>query len=64
MNTEHLAEYCWRCGGHGEVICHKTDLNPSGYQPCFECKGTGYGESLETMLKRKGIVPSQGKETQ
>lgn len=47
-------EYCWRCGGHGKTMCHQTPERPDGYEPCIHCKGTGYGESLQTYRKRIG----------
>ena len=51
-------ELCWNCGGDGQVMCCQDESHPSGYEPCPACKGTGYGESLETMWKRKGITQS------
>ena len=48
-------EFCWWCGGDGIILCHKTDENRTGMEPCPHCKGTGYGESYETYCKRKGI---------
>jgi hypothetical protein len=53
MNDEH----CWRCCGYREIPCFVTKKHPTGYETCPECKGMGYGESLQTMWKRKGIVP-------
>lgn len=56
-----LPELCWRCCGRREIPCLESSAHPSGYEPCPECKATGYGESLETMWKRKGITPNNGK---
>lgn len=54
-------EFCWLCLGRREIPCLESSAHPSGYEPCPECKATGYGESLETMWKRKGITPNKGK---
>lgn len=61
LATPRLTERCWMCCGLREVQCLQSAVNPSGYRPCPECKGAGYGESLETMWKRKGITPFSGK---
>jgi len=57
LATPYLPELCWQCCGRREVQCFESEVNPTGYRPCPECKGAGYGESLETMWKRKGITP-------
>ena len=51
-NMPARTEYCWRCCGRGEVMAIG-----GGYHRCYECNGTGYGESMETYWKRNGIVP-------
>ncbi len=63
LAPQRLTEHCWMCCGHWEVQCFQSEVNPTGYRPCPECKGSGYGESLETMWKRKGITPFNGKAT-
>lgn len=47
-----VATFCWWCGGFGTV-----PRFGGGYQPCYQCRGTGYGETLEAYRARCGLKP-------
>lgn len=52
MTTTKLQELCWRCGGFKTVAVDPEESQIERKQ-CPHCKGTGYGESFQTMRARK-----------